>query len=107
MKRGELVTIALQGDFGKPRPALIIQNDEIDDTRNVLVCPLTSMDGPYLLLRFGIEPTESNGLRETSFVMLNNIVAAPREKCGAVIGRLSIDQMAAIDARLAFVIGLG
>ena len=107
MKRGDLVTIALQGDFGKPRPALVVQNDEIGDTRNVLVCPLTSMGGPYLVLRFGIEPSESNGLRQTSFVMLSNIVAAPRAKCGAVIGQLSADQMAAIDARLAFVLGLG
>jgi mRNA interferase MazF len=107
MKRGDLVTIALQGDFGKPRPALVVQNDEIDDTRNVLVCPLTSTAGPYLMLRFGVEPSESNGLRQTSFVMLSNIVAAPRAKCGAVIGQLTTEQMTAIDARLAFVLGLG
>lgn len=106
MKRGDLITIAVQGSFGKPRPAVVIQNDIISDTANVLVCPLTSTQGPFVMLRLAVQPSAHNNLRKTSFVMLSNIVAAPREKCGAVIGTLTTDQMADIDIRLAFILGL-
>jgi len=106
MKRGDLITIAVQGSFGKPRPAVVIQNDLISDTANVLVCPLTSTQGPFVMLRLAVQPSAHNNLRKTSFVMLSNIVAAPREKCGAVMGTLTADQMADIDIRLAFILGL-
>ncbi|HEY5793878.1 MAG TPA: type II toxin-antitoxin system PemK/MazF family toxin [Bosea sp. (in: a-proteobacteria)] len=106
MKRGDLITIAVQGSFGKPRPAVVIQNDVVSDTANVLVCPLTSTQGPFVMLRLAVQPSATNNLRRTSFVMLSNIVAAPREKCGPVIGSLSSDQMADVDIRLAFILGL-
>lgn len=106
MKRGDIVTVALQGDFGKPRPALVVQNDEVAGTRSVLLCPLTS-SGPFQTLRFPISPTAANGLRVSSAVMIGNLVAASREKCGDVIGSLTPEQMAEIDIRLAFVLGLG
>ena len=106
MRRGDLNTLAVQGNFGKPRPAVVIQNDVVSGTANVLVCPLTSTQGPFVMLRLAVEPSASNNLRRTSFVMLSNIVAAPREKCGPVIGSLSADQMTDIDIRLAFILGL-
>ncbi len=106
MRRGDLVTIAVQGDFGKPRPAVIVQNDMVSGTNNVLVCPLTTAQGPFETLRVAIPPAPGNGLRSESFAMITNVVAAPRSKCGTVIGRLTDDEMAAIDARLAFVFGL-
>ncbi len=106
MRRGDLVTIAVQGDFGKPRPAVVVQNDMVAETNNVLVCPLTTVRGPFETLRIAIRPAPGNGLRSESFVMLTNVVAAPRSKCGSVIGRLTDDEMAAIDARLAFIFGL-
>lgn len=106
MKRGDLVTIAVQGSFGKPRPALVIQNDLIDETRNVLVCPLTSSEAPVLRLRYSVSPTLENGLRVESRVMLTNIIAVPRDKCGSKIGSLTPGQIAEIDLLLAFVVGL-
>ncbi|MEZ1817420.1 type II toxin-antitoxin system PemK/MazF family toxin, partial [Pseudomonas aeruginosa] len=42
MKRGDLVTVALQGDYGKPRPALVIQSDQFPGTASVVVLPVTS-----------------------------------------------------------------
>jgi mRNA-degrading endonuclease toxin of MazEF toxin-antitoxin module len=35
MMRGELVTLTLQGDFGKPRPALVIQADAFSEQATV------------------------------------------------------------------------
>jgi mRNA interferase MazF len=106
MKRGDLITIAVQGDFGKPRPAVVIQNDLANATPRVLVCPLTSMASDMSALRFAIAPSVQNGLRERSFVMLSNIIAAPRSKCGRVFGSLTHDQMLQINERLVFVLGL-
>lgn len=42
MRRGDLVTVALQGDFGKPRPALIIQSDLFDAHPSLTILPVTS-----------------------------------------------------------------
>jgi mRNA interferase MazF len=106
MKRGDLITIAVQGDFGKPRPAVVVQSDLANVTPRVLVCPLTSTTSDMSALRFAIAPTVPNGLRERSFVMLSNIIAAPRSKCGPVIGSLTRDQMLDINERLAFILGL-
>ncbi|AMJ59204.1 type II toxin-antitoxin system PemK/MazF family toxin [Bosea sp. PAMC 26642] len=106
MKRGDLVTIAIQGDFGKPRPALVVQNNKVDATPKVLVCPLTRNKSPAPSLRLVVAPTPANGLREISAVMVSSVIAVPREKCGAVIGSLTPEQMQEIDTRLAFILGL-
>ena len=42
MQRGDLVTVSLQGDYGKPRPALIVQSDLLTDLESVVLCPVTS-----------------------------------------------------------------
>lgn len=35
MKRGDLVTVATSGDYGKPRPALVIQSDAFDKATTI------------------------------------------------------------------------
>ena len=106
MKRGDLITIAIQGDFGKPRPALVVQNDRVDSTPKVLVCPLTRNTSPAPSLRLAVGSTPANGLREVSSIMVSSVIAVPRERCGTVIGSLTPEQMQEIDIRLAFVLGL-
>ena len=51
MKRGDFVTIALQGDFGKPRPALVIQSDLFDAHSSVTVLLLSSKIIDTLVVR--------------------------------------------------------
>lgn len=67
--RGDLVTIAMSGDFGKPRPALIIQADHFEDQATVTLLPVTSTLVAAPLFRVGVEPTEKNGLRKPSQIM--------------------------------------
>ncbi len=88
MRRGDLVTVALSGDYGKPRPALVVQSDAFHQLESVILAPLTStiIDAP--LLRISIEPTESNGLRKPSAVMVDKLVAVPRSRIGPLIGRV-------------------
>ncbi|MFM8607404.1 MAG: type II toxin-antitoxin system PemK/MazF family toxin [Hyphomicrobiales bacterium] len=100
MKRGDLVTIALQGDYGKPRPALIIQADAFEALESVTVLRLTSdiRDAPSL--RLTISPTAANGLRTPSQIMIDKAATLPREKIGAVIGKLDASMMRRVNQAL-------
>jgi len=107
MRRGDLVTVAAAGDYGKPRPAVIIQTDAFPQNHaSVVVCQLTSEleDAPDF--RVTIEPTPENGLRLKSQVMAYKPVTVRRERVGQTIGRLGSQDMARIGIALAFVLGL-
>ena len=93
MKRGDLVTVALSGDFGKPRPALVLQSDRHADLDTVVVALLTSDILPTALIRATIEPNAENGLRKTSQVMVDKLMTIRRDKVGPVFGRLSAGEM--------------
>lgn len=101
MKRGDLVTIALAGDFGKPRPALIIQSDQFDQTGTVTVLLVsgTLVDAP--LIRTAIEPDSANGLRKRSQVMVDKAMSVKRDKIGTTIGHLDAETMLAVNRALA------
>ena len=106
MKRGDLVTVAAQGDYGKPRPAVVVQSDSLAGADSVLVALLTSTirDAPFY--RLTLEPTETNGLKTTSQVMIDKIIAYPRTKCGDVMGHLSRRDMLSLNNMLSVMIGL-
>jgi mRNA interferase MazF len=107
MRRGDVVTVAASGDYGKPRPAVIVQTDAFPDSHaSVVICQMTSdlADAPDF--RVTIEPSEANGLRLRSQIMADKPVTVRRERIGPTIGRLSGDDMRQLNAALAFVIGL-
>lgn len=106
MRRGDLVTVAIPGDYGKPRPALVVQSDHIRKLDSVTVVPFTTdfiEDGDDL--RVEIEPTSGNGLRHLSYVMIDKIGTIRRAKCGPRIGHLSDDDMARVNRALAVFLG--
>ena len=105
MKRGDLVTIALSGDYGKPRPALVIQSDLFDAHPSVTVLPVTSELREAPLFRIRIEPTDDNGLRKTSEVMVDKTQTVAREKIGNTIGHLDDESMLAVNRALAVFLG--
>ena len=106
MKRGELVTIAVSGDYGKPRPALVVQDDAFAELSAVTVLRLTSELNDWPLFRVTIEPTPENGLRKTSQVMIDRGIALPRSKVGPAFGRLGAGDMAAVSQVLYRFLGL-
>lgn len=106
MKRGDLVTVALSGDYGKPRPALVIQSDFLPETDSVLVCLLTAMLRAAPLYRLSLPAGEATGLNEPSQVMVDKIMAVRRDRCGAPIGRADDAALLALGRLLAFVIGI-
>jgi len=105
MRRGDLVTIALQGAYGKPRPALVIQSDLFDEHPSVTVLPITSELRATPLFRITIEPDAGNGLRQASQVMVDKAQTVPREKIGEAFGRLSNENMLAVNRALAVFFG--
>ena len=106
MRRGDLVAVALPGDQGKPRPALVVQADHFDSLASVTVLPITStlVDAP--LLRVPIEPSERNGLTRRSQIMVDKPQTPSRGKLGPVIGHLDDATMVTINRVLAVFLGL-
>ncbi|MEX0404856.1 type II toxin-antitoxin system PemK/MazF family toxin [Aquibium sp. LZ166] len=101
MLRGEVVIVSAQGDYGKPRPTVVVQNSRLlDQLDSVTVCFLTSKHVPTRNLRVTVEPDAANGLRERSQVQVEKIMTFPRSKVRGPIGRLGIDQMQDIDRYL-------
>ncbi len=105
MRRGDLVTVALQGDLGKPRPALVIQSDLFDMHPSITVLPVTSELRAAPLFRIAVNPNELNGLSKPSQVMVDKPQSITREKIGAVIGRLDDETMLAVNRALAVFLG--
>lgn len=106
MKRGDLVLVAAPGDYGKPRPALIVQTDLFSEHPSVTICLLTSHLKQTPLFRYNVEPHTENGLSVASQVQIDKIMTVPREKTGTVIGQLTNKQMSEITKLLALWIGI-
>lgn len=104
--RGDLVTLTLQGDFGKPRPALVIQADAFDAHPSVTVLPVTGtlVDAP--LLRVTLQPTLENRLRKPSQVMVDKAMTVRRDKLGEAFGRIEAESMVEIERCLAIFLGI-
>ena len=106
MKRGDLVTVAAQGDYGKPRPAVVIQSNALDTADSVLVVLLTSALTEAPFYRLTVEPSAGNGLRSVSQIMVDKVLAYPRAKCGPIIGHLAEKDMLVLNTMLSVMIGL-
>ncbi len=107
MRRGDIVLVVLPGDYGKPRPAVVVQSDLLnaEDPPSYLVCPLTTMLTGHGDIRIPIEPTPATGLDAPSEVMVDKTSAAPRRRLRDVIGRLDAATMRAVDRALLLVLG--
>ena len=103
--RGDLVTASLQGDYGKPRPALVVQSDLLTDLDSVVLCPVTS-DLRNAAFRVTVEPNPANGLRTISQVMVDKLSTLPKPKISEAFGRLDEERMKAVDRALLLVVGM-
>lgn len=106
MMRGDLITVALQGDHGKPRPALIIQSDQFPGTATVTILLVTSTLVNAPLLRLTVDPSPENGLRKPSQIMIDKPMTVRAEKIGAAFGRLTDTEMLSVSRSLALFLGL-
>ncbi|HEX5327365.1 MAG TPA: type II toxin-antitoxin system PemK/MazF family toxin [Acetobacteraceae bacterium] len=107
VRRGELIAVAFSGDYGKPRPALVVQADAFGALPSVTVLPLTSELHDEHLVRITVEPTSRNGLRRASQIMVDKVSTVSRSRIGARIGRADAATMEAVGHALAGYLGLG
>lgn len=105
MRRGDIVIAAAPGDYGKPRPALVVQSDAFAAIPSVTVLPITSALSDRPLLRVRVSADPATGLRRPSEVMVDKPVTLPRAKIGGVAGRLDAATFAVVEARLAEFLG--
>ena len=107
MKRGEVWTVAGGPDYaGKPRPAVILQDNAFDATASITVCPFTSQVTSAPLLRVAVELSERNGLRMTSQMMIDKITTVSKVKLERRIGRLSNEDVVRLNRAIMVFLGL-
>ena len=107
MRRGDLVTVAISGDFGKPRPALVIQSDHFDATASITVLLISGTLVEAPLIRLTVDPAPENGLRKRSQIMIDKVMTVRRDRLAEPFGRLGEETMIAVNRSLALFLGFG
>ncbi len=100
------MTVAPPGEFGKPRPALIIQTDETLPSPTLTYLPITSDLLRVPDVRIPIAPSQANGLRQPSEVMVDMIQTSSTARFGQVIGEADGVTMRLVEALLCVHLGL-
>jgi mRNA interferase MazF len=107
MRRGEIWTVSGSGDYaGKPRPAVIVQDDSFDSTRSITICAFTTDPTEAPLFRIPVEANDQNGLRASSRLMVDKLTTVPKEKLGARIGQLAHEDVVRLNRAILVFLGL-
>lgn len=107
MRRGEIWTVAGGKDYaGKPRPAVIVQDDAFDATDSITVCAFTTDRTQAPLFRLPVEPNEANGLRAPCRMMVDKITTVPKSKIGSRVGRLDDEDVLRLNRAVVVFLGL-
>lgn len=107
MRRGDIWTVAGGKDHaGKPRPAVIVQDDSFDATDSITICAFTADETEAPLFRLAVEANEHNGLRATCRLMVDKIATVPRTRMGARVGRLDDEDILRLNQAMLVFLGL-
>ena len=106
MKRGDIVLVVLQGELGKPRPAVIVQADELDASSSTIVCPMSSYIDAANRMRPVIAPTVENGLLVRTQIMTDKLNTLRRDRVRRIIGKLDSEAREKLNSALLLVLGL-
>jgi mRNA interferase MazF len=107
MKRGEIWTVAGGAAYaGKPRPAVIVQDDRFDANDSIIVCPLTTDATSAPIFRLPVEPSAANGLQAPCRLMVDKLSAVPRTRLGRRMGALAREEMKTLNRAMFVFVGL-
>lgn len=106
MKRGDIVLVVLQGELGKPRPAVVVQADELDASSSTIVCPMSSYIDAANRMRPVIAPTVENGLLVRTQIMTDKLNTLRRDRIRRIIGKLDLEAGERLNSALLLVLGL-
>ncbi|MCX7123421.1 MAG: type II toxin-antitoxin system PemK/MazF family toxin [Gammaproteobacteria bacterium] len=91
MQQFDIVICALSGDYGKPRPALIVQNSAFNAAHaSIVICPITSHVEKEIVFRPTLLPDAQNGLEKISQIMIDKITTVKKEKLGQKLGVIAL-----------------
>ena len=94
------------GYAGKPRPAVIVQDDRFDATASLTLCVFTTDETEAPLFRLAVSPSDENGLRSASRLMVDKLTTVSKESLGNRIGRLEGDDMTRLNRAIMVFLGL-
>lgn len=107
MRRGEIWTVAGGRDYaGKPRPAVLLQDDRFDATDSITLCAFTTDPTDAPLFRLPVEPSERNGLHLPCKLMVDKITTVPKAKLGARLGQLDDEDLVKLNRAVTVFLGL-
>lgn len=107
MRRGAFVVVTTPGDYGKPRPALIVQSDLFAELPSVVICPLTTtLRDDADLFRLDVQPSARNGVRQASQIAVDKLTVVPSSKIGEVIGEADDELLLRVNRALALFLGI-
>ena len=106
MTRGDVWTVSGTGYAGKPRPAVIVQDDRFDTTESITICVFTTDDTDAPLIRLPVTPTVENGLRNAARLMVDKLTTVHKSRLGRRIGSLGKADMARLDQAILVILGL-
>lgn len=107
MRRGDVWTVAGGKDYaGKPRPAVILQDDRFDATDSVTICAMTTDPTDAPLFRLAVAPNDQNGLLAPFRLMVDKITTVPKAKLGTRIGRLADEDVLRLNRAVMVFLGL-
>ena len=108
MRRGDIAIVSAPGDYGKPRPAVVVQSNHLNEAGldSIIVCLITSQSGAAPVFRVGVEPSDNNGLKVPSQIMVDKLLTMRSSRVAKVIGRLNEESLFRLNRTLAFVLGL-
>lgn len=100
-RRGDLVVAVFGRDYGKPRPAVVIQSDLFNESHaSAVLCPISSDQTGFTVFRVKLLASRTSGLRTDSEVMVDKMATVERDRIRQRIGRLSGSQMDHVNAAL-------
>lgn len=89
IRRGAVVAVALAGDFGEPRPAVVLRSDHFAAHQIVSIVPLTTFRREAALLRIDIAPSRGNGLTAPSQAMIDALQSVRVQRIDGIVGQLA------------------
>ncbi len=107
LKRGEIWTASGGPDYaGKPRPFVIVQDDRLGIVTSATVCGFTSDPADAPIFRVAVQPSERNGLKALSHIMVDKVTTIPATKLGYRIGQIDNRDMTRLSRALLIHLGL-
>ena len=99
--------VTTPGDYGKPRPALIVQSHLFAELPSVVICPLTTtLRDDADLFRLDVQPSARNGVRQASQIAVDKLTVVPSSKIGEVIGEADDELLLRVNRALSLFLGI-